>query len=1134
MAELAGGAVRSLLSVIRDEAQLLGGVGGDVQFIKEEMESMNSFLMHLARKTPRSGEHDEQVSTWMKQVRDLAHDCSNSIDIYLRRRDPAVYRARGVLLGYVWWVPWFVKKTLAQHLAANQLRDLKARARDVGERRLRYGVEVPAKAADSEKLLMSPTEAFQAAAGVIAEGEHDLEEDYYRATNDDPRRELAFSKPRFGLKCTETLMNWLERQHEDGRFQAIAIAAPDEEDGNDLIDEALSHDSVTEKFDHAFTLEDQFCPKEPRDFLGDMLEALEDGESAEESGEEEVHDSISMVEEEIDEKISKIEEKIEEHLEKAGNKGYRVEPIGVLCGILRVLLQDAAILADEDQTQEKTILEDTAEKMKKYVESADEKDACTIGVQEHHPEFVAILQELLPKQATAPAKAATDKPGEDHIVKNIRDITLKIQVQIQPELLPITSLLQQDKSDKESPLSPGEDEEYCRERIEQVLKRMKEHLLIQETAGRVRKHLQGTRTLIILKNAYGYKWEETTKALQDLGCTSMAVVVTTKYMQSANEFCYGTEPIVYSSIEHYHDTALQLTNRRVNDDDKYSAKIFHEILEKCRLDVFCTKMFIHTLFANPMRRREELDKLSNSLVFGGSVETNGYKMIKFSYNDLPRDYKTCLLYLAIFHKNEKIIRTRLIGRWVAEGLITRQDWSSSVGQAERCFDVLADLWLVCPSDVDAGGKVKSITLHPLVYSFITKMAKKEHILDTRLSRHLARHFSILSNIRLRPSDSIVDFLKQPSNASSQLKLVKVLDLEGCASLRDNQRWLRNVCTLLILLKYLSLRNTDVTQLPKEINRLQQLEVLDIRRTPMNASAIKHLMLLKLKRLLAGQSVYSDDMAGQSACFDDTGGGDASILSTVMMPHKVRKMTDLEVLSRVQASKHHATELREVGQLWQLKVFGVVIYDWKAQLDNLLQGISDLNECLVSLSIEIKPLPPSEAVATPPDADAISAHCKNPPKLLESLSISGVTMYGRLLPFFARGCRKLAKVTLHNTVLDQDDMESLADLPNLRGLKLRDVKLHSESKLIIQTNGFQNLKYLLVEGGGITDIDFETGEAPKLEKIVWLIDQMESLSGINNLPKLKEMVFNDGIRLPDQVKEAIEAHPNFIDNNGIWW
>ncbi|XP_048537450.1 disease resistance protein Pik-2-like [Triticum urartu] len=1137
MAELAGGAVRSLLGVIRDEAKLLGSVRGDVQFIKEEMESMNSFLLHLAGKTPRSGEHGEQVRTWMKQVRDLAHDCSNCIDIYLRRGDPAVYRARGILLGYVWWVPWFVKKTLAQHLAATQLRDLKARARDVGERRLRYGVEVPAKA-ESDKLLTeaSSSSSFQAAVGVAAEGDHDLEQDYYAAISDDPRRELAFSKPRIFYKCTEKLIHWLEHQQEHGQFQAIAIAAPDEEDGSQILNEALAHDSVKEKFDHTFilcdwsflqkTLDSFVKRKEPWDFLDDILQQLkgEADESVKEFGEED-----------IDEMIGKIKEKIEEHLEEADNKGCLVEPLEVLHSILQVLLQDTNAGEDQNQTQEK-ILNETVEKMRKYllVEAAGEKaSSCRIGVE--HPQFIAILQKLLPKQATTPGKAATTKPGEDHIVKNIKDITLKIQVQITPELLPV-SLHQQDKSVEES----GKDQpsqQDCRERIEQVLRRIKEHLLIQETVGRVREHLRGTRTLVVLHNASGYKWDETAKALQDLGCSSIKVVVTTKYMQRANEFCYGTEPIVYSSIEYYRSTALQLTNRRVNDDERYNAEIFHEILEKCRVemsvDPFCIKMFIHALFANPMRSREELDKLSNSLVFGGSMETNGYKMIKFSYDDLPREYKTCLLYLAIFHKDEKINRRRLIGRWVAEGLITRQDWPSSVSQAEHCFEVLADLWLVCPHGIGVAGKVKSITVHEQVYNFITKMARKEHILDTRLSRNLARHFSILSNIRLRPSDSILDFLKQPSRASSQLNLVKVLDLEGCSSLRDNQHWLRNVCTSLILLKYLSLRNTDVTQLPKEINRLQQLEVLDIRHTPMNASAIKHLMLLKLKRLLAGQSIGTDTGGG---------GGDASTVSTVQkMPHKVRKMTDLEVLSHVQASKHHATELREIGQLWQLRVLGVVIYDWKAQLENLLQGISDLNECLQSLSIEIKPLPiTASKAATPcdiPAANAISAHCKNTPKLLESLSISGVTMHGGLLQLFATGCEKLAKVTLDNTLLDQRDMESLAGLHNLRGLRLRHVTLHTGSMLIIQTNGFQNLKYLVVEGGGITDINFEItdidfgpGEAPKLEKIVWLVDGIESLSGINNLPKLKEIMFNDGVTLPDQVKQTLEDHPNFIDDN----
>ncbi|KAF7093260.1 LOW QUALITY PROTEIN: hypothetical protein CFC21_095683 [Triticum aestivum] len=139
MAELASGAVSSLLGVIRNEALLLGRVRHDVQFIREEMESMQSFLTHLSKKAPAGGEHDEQIRTWMNQVRLLAQDSNNCIDLYLYRGNPDLHLARGGLRRYVAW-PWFVHKMIAQRRAATQLRTLRERARDIGERRLRYSI----------------------------------------------------------------------------------------------------------------------------------------------------------------------------------------------------------------------------------------------------------------------------------------------------------------------------------------------------------------------------------------------------------------------------------------------------------------------------------------------------------------------------------------------------------------------------------------------------------------------------------------------------------------------------------------------------------------------------------------------------------------------------------------------------------------------------------------------------------------------------------------------------------------------------------------------------------------------------------------------------------------------------------
>ena len=86
----------------------------------------------------------------MNQVRVLAHDCNNRIQLYLYRGNPDIHLGGDRLRRYLRWFPWFLHKMVAQHRAASELSVLKERAREIGKQRLRYGVEVPKKGAAAD------------------------------------------------------------------------------------------------------------------------------------------------------------------------------------------------------------------------------------------------------------------------------------------------------------------------------------------------------------------------------------------------------------------------------------------------------------------------------------------------------------------------------------------------------------------------------------------------------------------------------------------------------------------------------------------------------------------------------------------------------------------------------------------------------------------------------------------------------------------------------------------------------------------------------------------------------------------------------------------------------------------------
>jgi hypothetical protein len=335
-----------------------------------------------------------------------------------------------------------------------------------------------------------------------------------------------------------------------------------------------------------------------------------------------------------------------------------------------------------------------------------------------------------------------------------------------------------------------------------------------------------------------------------------------------------------------------------------------------------------------------------------------------------------------------------------------------------------------------------------------------------------------------------------------LELLKVLDLEGCYGLKKCH--LKIICNQIYQLKYLCLRRTSVTQLPKDINKLRYLETLDIRETKVQDFGTKPLMLQMLKHLLAGHIDHSrtEGVIKSNRSF-----------STVCIPHCIGIMGNLQILSHVEVSQN--ADLDEISQLLQLRKLGVVLSGKEVDLKHLVRAIDELHSCLRSLSIRIKE----------PSKETSEMHVANPlfkhtPKFLESLSICGLR---NELPYWVEELHHLAKITLSETFLTENALRTLGQLKGLRCIRLWPNSFVG-SRLAFGESEFRNLVFLLIETTHITNISFSRKAAPKLESIVWSFSQVQSISGIGYLERLNRFELN-GISIPYSVKETNATYPN---------
>jgi hypothetical protein len=125
------GVLSSAGSAVADEVASLLGVPREVEFIRNELEMMQSFLLVTSTR-PDAAARNDTVRTWVKQVRDLAYDVEDCLF------DFSLYSATAASR----WSSCLPRDLAERHSIAQRIRDLKASVEDLNRRNQRYHVVV--------------------------------------------------------------------------------------------------------------------------------------------------------------------------------------------------------------------------------------------------------------------------------------------------------------------------------------------------------------------------------------------------------------------------------------------------------------------------------------------------------------------------------------------------------------------------------------------------------------------------------------------------------------------------------------------------------------------------------------------------------------------------------------------------------------------------------------------------------------------------------------------------------------------------------------------------------------------------------------------------------------------------------
>ncbi|KAH7849145.1 hypothetical protein Vadar_013608 [Vaccinium darrowii] len=493
----------------------------------------------------------------------------------------------------------------------------------------------------------------------------------------------------------------------------------------------------------------------------------------------------------------------------------------------------------------------------------------------------------------------------------------------------------------------------------------------------------------------------------------------------------------------------------------------------------------HTLREWQVVQRNLNSYLKSGNYTGGGQEERVLDVLALSYQDLPYELKPCFLYLGFYDEDVEIEVETLYQMWIAEGLISQDEKGEEetmMDVAECYLDELAqrcivqvkvtwgawDSWLLTrylPSSPK-----KTCRLHDLMRELCLLKVKEENFLkvidqrrrNKQLSVHPSSSFSTTTksigddnyyNVRrlaIYAGDEIygqnIPLLEHEERAQD----LRTLILFARQQKDQFAGQLKHFCKVSPYLRTMLLH--DIDDIPKEIGNLILLRYLGIRKSgyfklPSSIANLRNLQTLDLR---AGHLILPDVLWKMKGLINLHLPDQCSTVNK--RPLRLDGLSKLETLENVDSQ---VVDLKSFCNLTNLQTLERLITRANEEELATVRNCITSNNRLRRTSISVG----KYRTDSPMEGSIILMSQLLQCDFLVRLELRYIA--GNFPKYEAHLGKSLTTLSLVNATLDEYPMATLGQLPNLRTLDLRRVRVPEGKEFVCSTHSFPSLEQLFL-------------------------------------------------------------------------